>query len=229
MAEMEHLAAGRPGHDPPVRPRPELAWVQRRTLDDQVELWWFGEPRVSLLCYGASVALVLGLGLGGVGLLSSASAAPGRSAAGWRLGVGSALCLLALAVLLKQLLSSAVQDMGCVRSRRRVELLRSGGRMDPPLLLAAGLGTAACGAALLGPAGDDDMLPAGAVLLACGGAVALGVGAYTAAALWSSRRDVRRRSRWRRRGRRRRVRVYNVTGPNPQPWRDSASSQASLI
>lgn len=234
MAEMEHLAAARTTHDPVVHSRPEVVWGQRRALDEQVELWWFGEPRISLLCYAASVGLVLALGLGGVGLLSSASSAPGRSSAAWRLGVGSALCLLALAVLLKQLLSSAVQDMGCVRSRRRVELLRSGGRLDPPLLLAAGLGATACGAALLGlyHSGDDDndMLPAGAILLASGTAVALGVAAYAAAVFWRSRRDVRRRGRWsRRRARRRRVMVYNVTGPNPQPWRDSASSQASLI
>lgn len=232
MTEMEHLPAARPTHDPLVHPRPDVVRAQRRALDEQVELWWFGEPRVSLLCYVASVGLVLALGLGGVGLLSSASQAPGRSSAAWRLAVGSALCLLALAVLLKQLLSSAVQDMGCVRRRRHVELLRSGGRLDPPLLLAAGLGAAACGAALLGLAhsGDDNMLPAGAILLAGGGAVALGVGTYAAAVLWKSRRDVRRRGRWsRRRARRRRVRVYNVAGPSPQPWRDSASSQASLI
>ncbi|XP_063076070.1 transmembrane protein 125 [Engraulis encrasicolus] len=225
MAEMDRLPVARPAPGPPARPSSELAWVQRRTLEEQVELWWFGEPRVSLLCYGASVGLVLGLGLGGIGLLSTASSASGRSAA-WRLGVGSTLCLLALAVLLKQLLSSAVQDMGCVRSRRRVELLRTGGRMDPALLLAAGVGVAVCGGTLLG-LGEQDMLLSGVVLLACGGTVVLGVGVYSTVAAWQMRRDVRRR---RRRGRRRRVRVYTVsTGPNPQPWRDSASSQASLI
>ncbi|KAL2097768.1 hypothetical protein ACEWY4_006975 [Coilia grayii] len=223
MAEMEHLPLARHGPGPPVRLSSELAWVQRRTLEEQVELWWFGEPRVSVLCYGASVSLVLGLGLGGIGLLSTASSASGRSAA-WRLGVGSTLCLLALAVLLKQLLSSAVQDMGCVRSRRRVELLRTGGRLDPALLLAAGLGVAVCGATLLG-IGEQDMLLPGIILLACGGTVVLGVGVYSTVMVWQSRMDVRRR----RRGRRRRVRVYTVTGPNPQPWRDSASSQASLI
>ncbi|XP_012672915.2 transmembrane protein 125 [Clupea harengus] len=222
MAEMERLSVARHGRGPLAPRRSDPAWVQRRTLEEQVELWWFGEPRVSLLCYGASVGLVLGLGLAGIGLLSTASAASTGRSAVWRLGVGSALCLLALAVLLKQLLSSAVQDMGCVRSRRRVELLRSGGRLDTALLLAAGLGAAACGATLLGLGEEDTLLP-GALLLACGGAIALGVGVYAAVGFWQSRRDVGRRRR-RRRSRRRRMMVTN-----PQPWRDSASSQASLI
>ncbi|KAF6719733.1 Transmembrane protein 125 [Oryzias melastigma] len=82
-----------------------------RLLEDQVELWWFREPRHSLFCYSASVALIVGLGLSGVGLLSTTTSLSGP----WRLGVGTTLCLLALAVLLKQLLSSAIQDMNCVR------------------------------------------------------------------------------------------------------------------
>uniref|UniRef100_A0AAY4AX47 Transmembrane protein 125b n=2 Tax=Denticeps clupeoides TaxID=299321 RepID=A0AAY4AX47_9TELE len=219
MAEMEPLR--------PVRPRsaglrPDVTWLQRRVVEEQVEMWWFGEPAVSLLCYCASVALVLGLGLGGVGLLSTAASAVGASAV-WRLGVGSALCLLALVVLLKQLLSSAVQDMGCVRSRRRVETLRSGGCLDPALLLAAGLSMSICGATLMGLS-RPDMLVTAVVLLACGGAVTLGVALYCAVAFIRNRE--RRRQR-RRRGRRRRV--YTITGQNSQPWRDSASSQASLI
>ncbi len=50
-------------------------------------------------------------GLSRRGAPPTASSAAGPSVL-WRLGVGSTLCLLALVVLMKQLLSSAVQDMG---------------------------------------------------------------------------------------------------------------------
>lgn len=158
--------------------------MQQRVLEDQVELWWFREPRRSLLCYCASVALVLGLGLGGVGLLSTATSLTGE----WRLGVGATLCLLALAVLLKQLLSSAIQDMNCVRSRRRIEQLKSGGGADPALMLAAGVGVMVCGAVLLGLAaagggrGQDagEMLASSAALMAAGAATSLAVVCYGA-------------------------------------------------
>ncbi|KAL7879475.1 hypothetical protein SRHO_G00017290 [Serrasalmus rhombeus] len=193
-------------------------------MEDQVELWWFGDPCISVLCYCTSVTVVLGLGLAGVLLLSSAGSATGPSAL-WRLAVGSTLCLLALAVLLKQLLSSAVQDMGCIRSRRRILQLRSGGSLDPLLLLATGLALMVCGAALLLALSRSDTLLSGTVLLASGGAVVLGVVAYGTVVYVKEWR--RRRTRRRRRGRR--VRVYAVTAQRNQPWRDSASSQASLI
>ncbi|KAL6489816.1 hypothetical protein MHYP_G00001610 [Metynnis hypsauchen] len=217
MSELEQL------------PRPHLApalhhW--RRDVEDQVELWWFGDPCISVLCYCTSVTVVLGLGLAGVLLLSSAGSATGPSAL-WRLAVGSTLCLLALVVLLKQLLSSAVQDMGCIRSRRRILQLRSGGSLDPLLLLATGLALMVCGAALLLALSRSDTLLSGTVLLASGGAVVLGVVAYGTVVYMKEWR--RRRTRRRRRRRGRRVRVYAVTAQRNQPWRDSASSQASLI
>ncbi|XP_030630639.1 transmembrane protein 125 [Chanos chanos] len=222
---MEQFPLPQRSHRPPVHLRQDPLWLQQQVLEEQVELWWFGEPGLSLLCYCSSVGLVLGLGLGGVGLLSTASSAVGSSAV-WRLGVGSTLCLLALVVLLKQLLSSAVQDMGCVRSRRRVELLRSGGYADPFLLLFTGLAMVVCGAMLLG-LNWSDMLLSGVVLLSSGGAVVMSVAVYRMVIYI---KDWRRRSgRRRRRGRRRRMRVYTVTGQRTQPWRDSASSQASLI
>ncbi|RVE61501.1 hypothetical protein OJAV_G00171520 [Oryzias javanicus] len=169
-----------------------------RVLEDQVELWWFREPRHSLFCYSASVALIVGLGLGGVGLLSTTTSLSGP----WRLGVGTTLCLLALAVLLKQLLSSAIQDMNCVRSRRRIEQLKSGGRGDPALILAVGMGVAFCGAILLCIATLSDqrydrrgMLVSGIVLTMAGASMALAVVAYGVLMQFKRRRERRRRVR----------------------------------
>lgn len=194
----------------------------QQDVEDQVELWWFGEPCISLLCYTSSVALVLGLGTGGVVLLSSASTAA-QSSAVWRLTVGSALCILALVLVLKQLLSSAVQDMGCVRSRRRIVQLRSGGSVDPSLLLAIGLMLMLGGATVLLFLASSHMLVTGTLLLSCGGAVVLSVVAYGAMKhVWERRERRRRRIR-------RRVRVYTVAGQRNHMWRDSASSQAGLI
>ncbi|CAJ1071746.1 transmembrane protein 125 [Xyrichtys novacula] len=211
--------------------------IQRRVLEDQVELWWFREPRRSLLCYCASVALILGLGLGGVGLLSTTTSLSGE----WRLGVGTTLCLLALAVLLKQLLSSAIQDMNCVRSRRRIEQLKSGGRADPVLILAVGVAVMLCGTVLLfvamvGSRGHDkkEMLLSSLVLLAAGTGMALAVVAYSVLVYIKRRREQRRRmmlrmSRARRLGSRA-VRVFNVSGGQmSQARRDTSSSRTSLI
>uniref|UniRef100_A0A3B1JSA1 Transmembrane protein 125b n=1 Tax=Astyanax mexicanus TaxID=7994 RepID=A0A3B1JSA1_ASTMX len=167
----------------------------RRDAEDPVELWWFGDPCVSLLCYCSSVALVLGLGLAGV----------------------------------FQLLSSAVQDMGCIRSRRRILQLRSGGFMDPLLLLATGLALMVCGAALLLGLSRSETLMSGTVLLSGGAAVVLAVVIYGTVVFIKKRRNRRRMRRRRVVRRRRRVRVYTVTGQRSQPWRVSASSQASLI
>ncbi|KAG9343337.1 hypothetical protein JZ751_014318, partial [Albula glossodonta] len=167
---------------PHVRPGPVRA--RRSVLEEQVELWWFREPRKSLACYCVSVTLVLACGAGGVGVLSSTTSTSGA----WRLGVGVALCLLALAVLLKQLLSSAVQDMGCVRSWGRIRALKSGGPSDHALILLTGVALLVCGSFLLGlspprptpGATLDDMAVTGMVLLAGGGATVLGVAGYTA-------------------------------------------------
>lgn len=195
-------------------------WLQHQAVEEQVELWWFNKPQVSLLCYCFSVAMVLSLGSAGVGLLSTASSAVGPSVL-WRLGVGSTLCLLALVVLMKQLLSSAVQDMGCIRSRRRIEQLRSGGTADPVLLLFTGLALVVCGTTLLSLT-ESDMLLSGATLLASGGAVVLGVIAYGVIVYVEGRRNVRRR-------RRQRVRMFTVMGQRNRPWRDSTISQSNLL
>ncbi|XP_051554126.1 transmembrane protein 125 [Myxocyprinus asiaticus] len=205
----------------PLHLQVDPSWLQRQAVEDQVELWWFSEPHVSILCYCFSVAMVLGLGSAGVGFLSAASSAVGLSAL-WRLGVGSTLCLLALVVLLKQLLSSAVQDMGCIRSRRRIEQLRTGGTADPVLLLFTGLALVVCGTTLLSLT-QSDMLLSGVILLATGSAVVLGVMVYGVVVHVQGRRNTRRRRR------RQRVRVYTVTGQRNRPWRDSNSSQSNLL
>uniref|UniRef100_A0A1A7WN04 Transmembrane protein 125b n=1 Tax=Iconisemion striatum TaxID=60296 RepID=A0A1A7WN04_9TELE len=208
--------------------------MQLRILEDQVEFLWFREPQHSLICYCASVALILGLGLGGVGLLSTTTSLSGK----WRLGVGTTLCLLALAVLLKQLLSSAIQDMNCVRSRRRIEQLKSGGRADPALILAVGLAVTLCGTVLLclGSVGHQgpnsrDMLVFGMVLMAAGAGMALSVGGYVVV-VQLRRREQRRRVRM---GRARRlgiqaVQVFSVTAEQmSQARRDASISRTSLI
>uniref|UniRef100_A0A8C6U676 Transmembrane protein 125b n=1 Tax=Neogobius melanostomus TaxID=47308 RepID=A0A8C6U676_9GOBI len=205
----------------------EPALFQRRVLDEQVELWWFRQPRQSLLCYCASVALILGLGLGGVGLLSTTSSLSGE----WRLAVGTVLCLLSLVVLLKQLLSSAIQDMNCVRSRQRIEQLRSGGRVDPALLLAVGTALSLCGTVLLSVGSVKrerdrrDMLLCGAWLLCAGAALALAVLLYCVL-LFFKRSQIRSRTHRNHGVRRlsgRTVQVFSVSG------QDMSSSRTSLI
>ncbi|XP_019134804.2 transmembrane protein 125 [Larimichthys crocea] len=222
-------------HHPGLYLDPTL--MQRHFVEDQVELWWFQEPRHSLLCYCASVAIILALGLGGVGLLSSTTSLSGE----WRLGVGTTLCLLALAVLLKQLLSSAIQDMNCVHSRRRIDQLKSGGRADPALILAVGLAVTLCGTVLLcmaiiGSQGHDskEMLVSSLMLMAAGVGMALAVVGYNMLIYLKKRREQRRRrmmrmSRARMLGSRA-VRVFSVSGGQmSQARRETSSSRTSLI
>lgn len=158
--------------------------IQHNILEEQVELWWFRDPGKSILCYCVAVLLILGCGLGGVGLLSTTTSVSSE----WRLGTGTALCLLALGVLLKQLLSSAVQDMNCIRSRQRIDMLKSGGFSDLLVVLFTGMLLTICGGVLLHVAlvnhmpkpgkALNDMYISGVVLLAGGGVAVLGVGIY---------------------------------------------------
>ncbi|XP_026854656.2 transmembrane protein 125 [Electrophorus electricus] len=215
---------------PPPR-GPQLAdpaRIQQDLLEEQVELWWFSEPRKSLLCYCASVALILGCGLGGVGLLSTTTSLSSE----WRLGAGTALCLLALAVLLKQLLSSAVQDMNCVRSRRRIDMLKSGGLSDVLVVLVTGLALLVCGAVLLDVAlayhmpkpgwALNDMFISGVALLAGGGFTVLAVGMYSAVVF------LLERTRPEQSLRDRVAEVFTVSG-HMRPRRETTSSLAQLI
>uniref|UniRef100_A0A7M4FGX8 Transmembrane protein 125 n=1 Tax=Crocodylus porosus TaxID=8502 RepID=A0A7M4FGX8_CROPO len=149
----------------------------RNLLEEHVELWWFQDPKRSILCYGVAVVLILACGAGGIVLLYSTSSRSGE----WRLAVGTTLCLLALLVLLKQLLSSAIQDMNCIRSRNQIELLKSGGFSDCIMLLLSALVLLVCGVVLtilstttmqLSPARPlASMFTSGVVLVATGAAI----------------------------------------------------------
>ncbi|XP_057886216.1 transmembrane protein 125 [Melospiza melodia melodia] len=153
--------------------------IQRNILEEHVELWWFQDPKKSILCYGMAVVLILACGIGGIILLYSTSSRSGE----WRLAVGTTLCLLALLVLLKQLLSSAIQDMNCIRSRDQIELLKSGGFSDCLVLLLSALVLLVCGAVLtilsttsmqLSPARPlASMFTSGVILLTAGSAILL--------------------------------------------------------
>ncbi|XP_077573288.1 transmembrane protein 125 [Stigmatopora nigra] len=204
--------------------------IQHGILEEQVELWWFREPAKSLLCYSIAVFLILGCGLGGVGLLSTTTSVSSE----WRLGAGTALCLLALGVLLKQLLSSAVQDMNCIRSRQQINLLKSGGLSDFLVVLIAGVSLLICGGVLLHLAlvnhmpkpgqALNDMYISGVVLLTGGGAAVLGVGIYSLVVILLERT---------RNGRRYVDRIFNIftiSGRmDHRAQRETTSSLANLI
>ncbi|XP_061540345.1 transmembrane protein 125 [Phycodurus eques] len=204
--------------------------IQHGILEEQVELWWFREPGKSLLCYSIAVFLIVGCGLGGVGLLSTTTSVSSE----WRLGVGTALCLLALGVLLKQLLSSAVQDMNCIRSRQQIDMLKSGGLSDFLVVLIAGMSMLICGGVLLHLAlvnhmpkpgqALNDMYVSGVVLLTGGGAAVLGVGIYSFVVILLERT---------RPGRRfvdRMLNIFTISGHmDNRARRETTSSLANLI
>ncbi|XP_060934316.1 transmembrane protein 125 [Limanda limanda] len=206
------------------------ARIQHSILEEQVELWWFRDPGKSVLCYCVAVLLILGCGLGGVGLLSTTTSVSSE----WRLGVGTALCLLALGVLLKQLLSSAVQDMNCIRSRQRIDMLKSGGLSDLLVVSITGVSLLICGGVLLRLAlvnhmpkpgqALNDMYISGVVLLAGGGAAVVGVVIYFIVVILLERT---------RPGRRlldRVLNVFTVSGRmERQGRRETTSSLANLI
>ncbi|XP_053431822.1 transmembrane protein 125 [Nycticebus coucang] len=150
-------------------------------LAEQVELWWSQQPRRSALCFAVAVGLVAGCGAGGVVLLSSTSSRSGE----WRLATGTVLCLLALLVLVKQLMSSAVQDMNCIRQAHHVALLRSGGGADALVVLLSGLVLLVTGLTLAGLAAAPApaqplvaMLSVGITLAALGSLLLLGLLLY---------------------------------------------------
>ncbi|XP_015211136.1 transmembrane protein 125 [Lepisosteus oculatus] len=217
MPEMDDLSPPRSQVDP--------AQIQRNVLEEQVELWWFREPRKSILCYCTSLVLILGCGIGGVALLSTTTSLSSE----WRLGVGMALCLLALAVLLKQLLSSAIQDMNCVRSRQRIEMLKSGGFSDLLVILLTGLALVICGIVLLNLALAsgmprpgltlNDMFISGVVLAAAGCVTVLSLAGYCIVVFILNRTDAGQRLRDRG------VRIFTISGQ----MRETTSSMANLI
>ncbi|XP_072130716.1 transmembrane protein 125-like [Mobula birostris] len=170
MSEQSEIASGRPPANP--------FRIQQSILEDQVELWWFQDLKRSILCYSVAVVLILATGLGGIVLLSTATSKSSE----WRLGVGTVLCLLALGILLKQLLSSAIQDMNCMRNRTQINKLRSGGSIDYLLILIAGSVILICGYVLIILANSDphlsvrswsDMLIAGVAITLFGSIILL--------------------------------------------------------
>ncbi|KAL2772729.1 transmembrane protein 125 [Daubentonia madagascariensis] len=158
---------------------PGLRGLPPDVLAEQVELWWSQQPRRSALCFAVAVGLVAGCGAGGVVLLSSTSSRSGE----WRLATGTVLCLLALLVLVKQLMSSAVQDMNCIRQAQHVALLRSGGGADALVVLLSGLVLLVTGLTLVGLAAAPArplaaMLSVGITLAALGSLLLLGLLLY---------------------------------------------------
>ncbi|XP_069792459.1 transmembrane protein 125-like [Narcine bancroftii] len=170
MPELSEITPGRSSANP--------SRIQQSILEDQVELWWFQDLKRSILCYSVAVMLILGTGLGGIILLSTATSRTSE----WRLGVGTVLCLLALGILLKQLLSSAIQDMNCMRNRTQINKLRSGGLIDYLLILISGVIILICGYVLIILANSDprfsarswsDMLIAGVAITLSGSIILL--------------------------------------------------------
>lgn len=232
MPELENVPSlrGTRGPDLGLNGPADPVQIQHSILEEQVELWWFRDPGKSLLCYSVAVLLILGCGLGGVGLLSTTTSVSSE----WRLGAGTALCLLALGVLLKQLLSSAVQDMNCIRSRQRIDMLKSGGLSDILVVLITGICLLICGGVLLHlslvnpiPKPNQaliDKFITGVVLLAGGGAAVVGVGIYSVVVVLLERT---------RHGRRlidRVLNIFTVSGHmDRQARRETTSSLANLI
>ncbi|XP_018422110.1 PREDICTED: transmembrane protein 125 [Nanorana parkeri] len=129
----------------PPRAPPDQERMQTEALEEHTELWWSRQPVKSILCYCLAVLLILACGIGGIVLLSTTTSPSGE----WRLAVGATLCILSLFVLLKQLLSSAVQDMQCVTRRNHIDMLRSGGLSDIIVFFVSAIIILVCGVVLL--------------------------------------------------------------------------------
>ncbi|XP_072275435.1 transmembrane protein 125 [Pyxicephalus adspersus] len=129
----------------PPRAPPDQERMQNEALEEHTELWWFRQPVKSIFCYCLAVLLILACGIGGIILLSTTTSRSGE----WRMAVGSTLCILSLIVLLKQLLSSAVQDMQCVTRREHIDMVKSGGLSDVIVFLVSAIIILVCGAILL--------------------------------------------------------------------------------
>ncbi|XP_006009040.1 transmembrane protein 125 [Latimeria chalumnae] len=220
MSELLDLSPPRTPVDP--------SQIQQNILEEQVELWWFRNPKQSTLCYCVAVVLILVCGVGGIVLLSTTTS---RSSE-WRLGVGTALCLLALLILLKQLLSSAVQDMNCLRSRNEIDALRSGGSADYFILLATGLLVLACGIILLVLSNPrtinvpgksmTDMFIAGVALIPAGFLILVGLAIYLLVT-WCYRPSLRQAFRTRN------LNFFSISGGMMTSQRETTSSTSNLI
>ncbi|XP_078074912.1 transmembrane protein 125-like [Mustelus asterias] len=175
MSELSEITSGR---YPANRSR-----IQQSILEDQMELWWFQDTKRSILCYSVALVLILGTGVGGIVLISTATDKSGE----WRLGVGIFLCLLTLVILFKHLMTSAIQDMNCVRSRAQIDRLRSGGLIDYLVILFTGFVILTSGYVLIILANADpypvggpwnDMLIAGVILTVAGSIILISLFIY---------------------------------------------------
>ncbi|XP_078264044.1 transmembrane protein 125-like [Rhinoraja longicauda] len=175
MSELTEITSGRL---PANRSR-----IQQSILDDQVELWWFHDMKRVLLFYAVALFLILGTGIGGIVVLSTATSKSGE----WRLGVGILLCLLCLVILFQQILTSALLDTNCVRNRARIDKLRSGSLLDYLVILFTGSTVLSCGYVLIivvnsewYPASSfwSDKLIAGVTLTVAGSIILLSLVSY---------------------------------------------------
>eukprot|EP00062_Callorhinchus_milii_P003257 gi/632940363/ref/XP_007885278.1/ PREDICTED: transmembrane protein 125-like [Callorhinchus milii] len=175
MSELSEISSGR---SPANRAR-----IQQSILENNVDLWWFKDPKRSLLCYSVAVVLILGFEIGGIVLISTATSKSSE----WRFGVGILLTILALLILVKQLVSSAIQDMSCLRSRAQVNILRSGGLIDLLMILVAACAVLICGIVLIIIAKSDpdlsdipwnDILNAGVILTVAASVILLSLVLY---------------------------------------------------
>ncbi|XP_030062069.1 transmembrane protein 125 [Microcaecilia unicolor] len=119
--------------------------IQRNILEEHIELRWSQDFKRSVVCYSLAIVLILMCGVGGILLLYSTSSRSGE----WRLAIGTILCILALLILMKQLLSSAIQDMNCIRSQEQIDLLKSGGFSDAVVLYISAIIIFTCGIVLI--------------------------------------------------------------------------------
>ncbi|XP_043941687.1 transmembrane protein 125 [Protopterus annectens] len=221
MAELEDMS--------PPRTPPDPLEMQRNILDEHLDLWWFRHPKKSIVCFCFSVTLILACGIGGVVLLSTTSSRYGE----WRLGIGTVLCLMALIILMKQLMTSAIQDMNCIRSREQIDMLKSGGFSDTIIILITSVILVTSGAVLLSlyepqiapyPAKTSNhMLITGIVLAVVGTLMLISVFLYFMFGLYSCHipgpRTIRRDH----------TGVFTISGRLAGNQRPTTSSMANLI
>ncbi|XP_053325636.1 transmembrane protein 125 [Spea bombifrons] len=212
---------------PPTRTPPHQGRTEDDIIEEHMELWWSRDPVKSLVCYTVAVLLIIICGIGGIVLLSTTTSRSGE----WRLAVGSTLCLLALLVLLKQLLSSAIQDMHCLHSRERIDMLKSGGLSDTVVLLISAFVILICGVVLYilsfsrEQSGPTTILitmhSVGITLIVCGAFIFLGLLIYALVIFyksWATTRNFHFRS----------INVFSVSG-QLSGSRNATSSMANLI
>ncbi|KAM5148598.1 transmembrane protein 125 [Mantella aurantiaca] len=210
----------------PPRAPPDQERMQNETLEEHTELWWSRHPVKSIVCYCLAVLLILACGVGGIVLLSTTTSRSGE----WRLAVGATLCILSLLILLKQLLSSAIQDMQCVTRRQRINMLKSGGLSDIIVFLVSAVVILVCGVVLLvlSSSGETPGFPAVLVTMYTVGISLTVIGVLILAAAATFALVVLCRSHGPGRFNPRNMNVFSVSGQLTQR-QNTTSSLANLI